>query len=208
MNFRLYGTNQCSNRFPARARQGKIVSAGQFTLPGMFVLAALFLGDGLLATAASSSPTWPDIRRRIAKSFPQVPAITTVRLARWLGDDKRLKPVLLDVRSREEYEISHLPGAVWAETEKQQRAVLDGQPPARPVVLYCSVGWRSARAADRLLQGGGRTVWNLDGSIFQWANEARPLVDAANKTTHHVHPYDRSWGSLLERRRWSHDPSS
>lgn len=165
-----------------------------------------FLGLLIGAGAASTSrPTWPDIRRRIAENHPRVAAISTEELARWLDDAGRPKPVLIDVRAREEFAVSHLPGAVWAETEAQQRAVLDPLPADRPVVFYCSVGWRSARAADHWRRAGRAPAFNLDGSIFQWANENRPLFRDGQAVAV-VHPYDRIWGSLLDRRLWSHDP--
>lgn len=38
---------------------------------------------------------------------------------------------------------------------------------------------------------------NLEGSIFAWANEGRPLVDDKGLATK-VHPYDAKWGELLK----------
>jgi len=170
-------------------------------------LVGMILLGWFLAAASSAAPTWPDIRQQIATNYPQIASITTAELAGWLDDQSRTGPVLLDVRSREEYEVSHLPGAVWAETNAQQRAALAGQPADRKVVFYCSVGWRSAIATEYWRNRGPRPVSNLDGSIFQWANEDRPLVGAKDQTTHAVHPYNRSWGALLDRLLWSHDPS-
>jgi 3-mercaptopyruvate sulfurtransferase SseA len=43
-----------------------------------------------------------------------------------------------------------------------------------------------------------RDVSYLAGGIFQWANEERPLVDAAGNPTTRVHPYNRFWGRLLK----------
>jgi hypothetical protein len=39
-------------------------------------------------------------------------------------------------------------------------------------------------------------VQNLEGSIFQWANEHRPLVRDGQRETR-VHPYNAVWGRLL-----------
>jgi hypothetical protein len=41
-------------------------------------------------------------------------------------------------------------------------------------------------------------VYNLDGSIFQWANEGRPLYSGTNRVAS-VHPYDREWGRFLKK---------
>ena len=68
------------------------------------------------------------------------------------------------------------------------------------VVTYCSVGYRSSRAAEQLARAGYANVANLEGSAFAWANEGRPLVDARGRATSVVHPYDANWGKLLEPR--------
>ena len=43
-------------------------------------------------------------------------------------------------------------------------------------MTYCAVGYRSAEMATQLRAAGFTNVRNLEGSIFQWANEHRPLV--------------------------------
>ena len=43
-------------------------------------------------------------------------------------------------------------------------------------------------------------VYNLEGSIFKWANEGRILVDSEDKKTIYCHPYNMVWGKLLESR--------
>ncbi|MBI5477420.1 MAG: rhodanese-like domain-containing protein [Deltaproteobacteria bacterium] len=126
--------------------------------------------------------------------------MTTAELASWSATKKVL---LLDVRARAEFEVSHLPAAVWAETEAQQHEAI-ARSEAEAVVLYCSVGWRSAIAVEGLVRSGGQRVYNLTGSIFQWANEGRPLTDGRTEVKT-VHPFNRTWGPLLQRRLW---PSS
>jgi len=153
--------------------------------------------------AASS---WPDVRQEIAKRFPEVPVLTIPKLADWLADTARPQPLIIDVRTRAEYDISHLPNAIWAGTVQLQTEALKQSAPDRPVVFYCSVGWRSGQAAARWVKSGRRGLFNLEGSIFQWANEGRPLTDAQGKGVSVVHPVNKSSGALLERSRWSHVP--
>jgi hypothetical protein len=65
-------------------------------------------------------------------------------------------------------------------------------------VIHCTCGEldRSAELATRLRAAGFTHVRNLDGSIFRWANEHRPIVrDGAPASR--VHPYNKSWGRLL-----------
>ena len=40
-------------------------------------------------------------------------------------------------------------------------------------------------------------VYNLEGSLFKWANESRPMVDHKDRPTSCVHPYNVVWGKLL-----------
>ncbi|MEM6491501.1 MAG: rhodanese-like domain-containing protein, partial [Pseudomonadota bacterium] len=71
----------------------------------------------------------------------------------------------------------------------------------RDVIFYCSVGVRSSRMAERLapVLGDARSVANLEGGVFAWHNQSRPLEDAQGATPF-VHPYNRSWGRLVDRR--------
>jgi rhodanese-related sulfurtransferase len=50
--------------------------------------------------------------------------------------------------------------------------------------------------ASRLRAAGFTDVRNLEGSIFQWANERRPLVREEEPVSQ-VHPYNALWGRLL-----------
>jgi rhodanese-related sulfurtransferase len=140
--------------------------------------------------------TWEAVFARIARDWPGVPQMTTAELARRLGA-KDERPILIDTRAQEEYAVSHLPGAVWAETPAQIQAALRDVPPERAVVLYCSVGVRSSKAAAELMRDGRGNVFNLRGSIFQWANEGRPIERDGQPATG-VHPYNRKWGGLLD----------
>jgi 3-mercaptopyruvate sulfurtransferase SseA len=63
-------------------------------------------------------------------------------------------------------------------------------------VTYCAVGYRSGELAVKLREAGFTSVQNLEGSIFQWANEHRALV-CGDKPVKTVHPYSSLWGRLL-----------
>lgn len=139
------------------------------------------------------------LARRVSARTKGVPAVTTEELARWIESGRRV--VLLDVRSREEFEVSHLEGAEWAEDEARQRVLISAASPEEDVVAYCSVGWRSAVAVERLAPTTAHRVYNLEGSLFRWANEGRPMTDGRRPTTV-AHPFDRAWGQLLDCARW------
>ena len=65
------------------------------------------------------------------------------------------------------------------------------------IVCYCSVGVRSARFCDRLREAGYTNVHNMNGSIFEWANQDRPIYAGENEQDK-VHPYNAKWGKLLK----------
>ena len=65
--------------------------------------------------------------------------------------------------------------------------ILRGVPANRRIVVYCSVGYRSSELAEFLMKTGFTEVYNLEGSIFRWANEGRPVYRAEERVRV-VHP--------------------
>ncbi len=178
------------------ARRGWRFGLGALALSATFVAPVGATGPGN-SIERSGSLLWSSIFKMIARKWPAVPQLSTAELAQRL---EAHEPVLLiDTRAKNEYLVSHLPGAVWAESAEQLRDAVRGVPAAQLIVLYCSVGVRSSKAADLLMHDGGHTVANLRGSIFQWANEGRAL-EANGQPAAQVHPYNRFFGQLLEPR--------
>ncbi len=137
------------------------------------------------------------IKEMVRKRFPEVNQLPTRELAAWLADTNRPQPVILDVRQTEEFAVSHLAGARNVNPAARGDSLKALVPTNRPVVVYCSVGYRSSELARRLMKAGITNVFNLEGSIFQWANEGRPVV-ATNGPAVKVHPYNDLWGALLK----------
>jgi len=103
----------------------------------------------------------------------------------------------VDSRSEEEFAMSHLPGARRIDPESTAAAALTLLDPERPIVLYCSAGYRGATFARRLQNAGRREVWNLEGGIFAWANSDLP-VERDGQSVRRVHPYSRLFSRLLK----------
>jgi rhodanese-related sulfurtransferase len=160
----------------------------------MCVLAGMTLWP--LASLFGGAVTWESVFALIKRDWPGVAQMTTEELARRLQFEGA-RPLLIDTRSRKEFAVSHLPGAVWAEKLPQIQDALRGVPADRPVVLYCSVGVRSSKAAAGLQRAGRGNVFNLQGSIFQWANEGRRVM-RGGQTVAGVHPFNEKWGALLD----------
>lgn len=90
--------------------------------------------------------------------------------------DGGLKPVLLDVRAREEYEPGHLQDAVHVPRGVLEMEVEKRVPDkSRPVVVYCAGGVRSALAAQTLLEMGYRDVASMLGGYDEWASAQYPV---------------------------------
>jgi rhodanese-related sulfurtransferase len=156
--------------------------------------AVLVLGLGLLSCRGVD---WFLLKRSLRSKFDDERWITTQQLADWLADKKRPAPVLLDVRSPAEWKVSHLPGARRVDPKADAQTAAGSIAKDGPIVTYCAVGYRSGAMAQRLRAAGYTEVQNLEGSIFQWANEHRPLVRDGEHVTR-VHPYSAIWGRLLE----------
>jgi len=159
----------------------------------------LWLGLGgaavlALAALAARPVRWALLQRGLEARHPDVEWISTDDLANELASDT--PPTLLDVRQPDEVAVSQIPGArpvdPDASVEDLRQLDLEG-----PVVVYCSVGARSATLAERLKVAGVDSVRNLRGSIFAWANEDRLLV-RGRQPVQKVHPYDAAWGTYLK----------
>lgn len=138
------------------------------------------------------------LKRLITRKFPTVQWISTSELALWLEDPVKLQPTVLDARSEAEYDTSHLKSAKRIDPNHPDLAALAGSKD-KPIVVYCSVGYRSAAVASRLVQAGFSHIYNLEGSLFDWVNSGRPVFKDDCPTLL-VHPYNSIWGKLLKHR--------
>jgi len=104
---------------------------------------------------------------------------------------------ILDTRSQEEFEVSHIPGARFLGYRNLQESTLNDIPKDASIVLYCSVGYRSEKIGNRLRDRGYSNVYNLYGSIFEWVNNGYPLVNLKGNTTNTIHTYNRNWSQWV-----------
>ena len=159
----------------------------------------LIAGAGMWALAGEGRGL-DGMKKLVRTRFPSVQQISTQELSAWLKEGRKPAPVVLDVRTQAEFDVSHLPGARRVDPEAKAADVLPMLEKGRPEVTYCSVGYRSSAMADRLRKAGVAQVSNLEGSIFQWANEGRPL-EADGKPASKVHPYNATFGKMLDDQR-------
>lgn len=135
----------------------------------------------------------------IRREFPEVKQVSTAQLSTWINDPQQPSPLLLDVRTADEYAVSHLRDAVRVDPAARPADVMATVKRDRLIVAYCAVGNRSSAFVRRLQKAGFTNAYNLEGSIFRWANEGRPVFRAREQVDE-VHPYNQAWGRLLDSR--------
>ena len=156
----------------------------------------ILIGAGV-ALVAGRPLAFEAVRRMTVRKFPDVRSIDAADLARWREDPGRAQPVVLDARTQAEYDLSHLKDAVRIDPYRPLLRPLRGMPKDTALVLYSSVGYRGTRVAAWLARQGYTKVANLDGGLFRWANDDRPMFHEGRPTVK-VHPYDERWGLMLE----------
>jgi rhodanese-related sulfurtransferase len=106
--------------------------------------------------------------------------------------------ILLDAREPIEFSVSHINGALSVGYEHFDLNKWLYLPKNSPIVVYCSVGYRSEKISEHLLAAGFINVSNLYGGIFEWVNEGLLVVDASG-ATNRVHAYNAAWGIWLNK---------
>ena len=130
------------------------------------------------ADAHSTPP--PAVDSMVTAATAMSPVIAPEDLAlRLEGEDA---PVILDVRSPEEYDQGHIPGAINIPYD-QVEARLDALESFREqeIVVYCRTGRRAGIAEQALGEAGFEQVRDLEGHMVAWqAGDFPVAVPAVN----------------------------
>jgi rhodanese-related sulfurtransferase len=81
---------------------------------------------------------------------------------------------LVDVRTRNEFNGGHLPGAMNIPLSDIGSRT-DDIPTDKPIVVVCASGNRSKSAANKLTKAGFDNVYNLKGGTMKWMMQGHPL---------------------------------
>jgi len=112
---------------------------------------ALIIDRTVLPAAQKDSVTWDAVFAWIQRDWPEVPQMSTRELAHRMAANSGATPLLIDVRTREEYEVSHLPGAIWAENTQPDgvcHARSVGPKTSRALLLRRRAFFQSSREVD------------------------------------------------------------
>lgn len=85
--------------------------------------------------------------------------------------------ILVDVRTREEYESGHIKDAIHFDfySELFQKEILSLDK-SSSIVLYCRTQNRSAKTANYLKENGYKEIAVLEGGISTWIKNGNDLV--------------------------------
>ena len=140
---------------------------------------------GYAAWQGAGLPVAHGAERSVAARTPQVSA----RAAESLVDDGA---VLLDVREPAEWRSGHAPQAILIPMG-DVRARRDELPAAKPIIVVCRSGGRSAAITDALRAHGYDAV-NLTGGMCAWTAAGLPVVTEAGEAADPEDP----WRQALE----------
>ncbi|MES2330474.1 MAG: thioredoxin domain-containing protein [Bacteroidota bacterium] len=93
------------------------------------------------------------------------------------------QPQLLDVRTAGEYQSGHLKNSLQADWLNKNEFAdrIKYIDKAKPLLVYCASGMRSAAAAKWLLDNGFTDVQNLKGGLTAWKMEGKAVEAVGTK---------------------------
>lgn len=90
--------------------------------------------------------------------------------------EKGTSPIILDVRTRDEYAAGHIPGAVNIPHDELAERL--GELPAaksNEIVVHCQRGGRAGSAEETLSAAGYQNLRDLDGHMQVWLQNGLPV---------------------------------
>lgn len=131
------------------------------------------------APTPSHTPRLVSASTLVARAMERVTTYSVAQVRERLGD---ARVQLVDIRDIRELSAGTLPGAFHAPRGMLEFWVDPASPYHKAVfadlgkefILFCGAGWRSALAAQTLLDMGVPQVAHIDGGFAQWAQEGAP----------------------------------
>lgn len=107
--------------------------------------------------------------------------------------------LFMDAREWNEYTVSHIKNSLFVGYENFRSDSLASIKKDQKIIVYCSVGYRSEKISEKLMDAGFTDVSNLVGGIFEWVNQGHSIVDSRENTTQNIHAYNKTWGVWLNK---------
>lgn len=137
----------------------------------------------------------PKYKKMIEKHYDGFPLIQPEDAVKIVNDDS---VVFLDTREKDEYNVSHIPGAMFVGYDDFDWDKVENLDRSKTVIVYCSIGVRSQNIGKELKEKGFTDVKNLYGGIFLWADQDRDMHNERGVDTDAVHGYSRLWGRWVQ----------
>lgn len=93
---------------------------------------------------------------------------------------------IIDVRTEEEFKVSHLPNALH-----YSPSMLDTLDTSKPIMVYCTISLRSNSVAKEFSNRGYEEVYDIKGGLISWSNQQYEMVDEQKTQTDTVHTYTK-----------------
>lgn len=122
-------------------------------------------------------------------AFHGVKSLSSSQVSERIDNNEML---ILDVRDREEFEVSHIKGALLVSDVDLESLQTD-----QPILVYCTVGYRSTELGTTLTKKGFSDIYNLDGGLIRWKNEGYEVYNMYEQPTDSIHVYSGVFGLLL-----------
>ncbi len=103
---------------------------------------------------------------------PEAPSIAPSELSARRASGEA--PVVIDVRTPEEYAAGHIPGALNIPFDQVAQRISEVEAP-HGVALYCMVGPRARKGESTLLSAGYTSVLHLEGGLAAWEAAGFPV---------------------------------
>src|SRR5690606_10395718 len=106
---------------------------------------------------------------------------------------------ILDAREEKEFKVSHIKNArnvgyFWFDMRKIYDIPYDAN-----MVIYCTVGGRSEKIAEKIIGAGYQQVYLLQGGIFEWINKGQPVYKENGVQTSEIHIFNEDMAQLIEK---------
>jgi rhodanese-related sulfurtransferase len=121
----------------------------------------------------------------IKSNFSEVPEIKLSEIDKLIQENGIQ---FVDVREEKERSISIIPNAI---SKEEFEGHIDKYK-SKKIVVYCTIGYRSASYAKKLKKMGIK-AYNLEGSILGWVHDGRQVVSEDGKVSKRVHVYGPPW---------------
>jgi len=115
----------------------------------------------------------PDVTKQVTSYL--TPQISQQELL--LLKDSEVEFIVLDVRTKEEYDQGHVPNAInvsHTDVEHQLNSLLPYK--NKKVIVYCRSGRRAAMAERILSNNGFSDLWHLKGDMNAWKKANLPVA--------------------------------